>query len=50
VAVTNRATWLDGQVVQAGQTPMAFTFCTDAEFPVLLAKWLAAPLHRRIPT
>jgi hypothetical protein len=37
------ATWLDGRVAQPAQTPMAFTFCTDAEFPALLAKWLAAP-------
>jgi hypothetical protein len=37
------ATWLDGRVAQPGQTPMAFSFCTDAEFPALLAKWLAAP-------
>ncbi len=37
------AKWLDGRVAQPGNTPMAFTFCTDAEFPALLKKWRDAP-------
>jgi len=37
------ATWQDGRVAQGGQTAMAFTFCTEEEFPALLAKWQANP-------
>ena len=37
------ATWQAGYVVQPGERPMAFTFCTEAEFPALLKKWQDNP-------
>ena len=37
------AKWQSGRVAQPGEKPMAFTFCTEAEFPALLKKWQDNP-------
>ena len=33
------ARWRSGRVLQPAGRPMAFTFCTEAEFPALVEKW-----------